>query len=81
MELPSSWEPSHVALTRNLTVPALAAEAVASAAAAAAVLAAAVLAAVAVLAAALEQLAVACPLAAYLLPMTLHAAFAVQGIC
>ncbi len=47
-----------------------------------AVLAAAVLAAAAVvLAAALTHFAAACPLAADLLPTTLHAAFAVQEVC
>ncbi len=84
MDLPSSWEPSHIALACNLTVPALALDA--AEAAAAAVLAAAsvvVLAAasVVVLAASLGQLAAACPLAAGLLPVTIHAAFAVQVTC
>ena len=85
MELSSFWEPSHVALDCDLAVPAPALDA--AAAAAAAVLAAAVLAAavaalaaaVAVLAAALGQLAAANPLADDLLPMTRHAAFAVQA--
>ncbi len=103
--LPSSWEPSHVALACSLTVPAptldaasaasvaaVLAAAVAVLAAAVAVLAAAVLAAAvavlgaavlaaAVFAAALGQLAAACPLAAELLPVTLHVAFAVPEIC
>ena len=88
MELSSFWEPSHVALDCDLAVPAPAHDAAAAAAAAAAaVLAAAVLAAavaalaaaVAVLAAALGQLAAANPLADDLLPMTRHAAFAVQA--
>ncbi len=76
MDLPSSWEPSHIALACNPTVPALALDA--AEAAAAAVLAAA---SVVVLAAALGQLAAACPLAAGLLPVTIHAAFAVQVTC
>ena len=84
MELSSFWEPSHVALDCDLAVPAPAHDAAAAAAAvlAAAVLAAAVAAlaaAVAVLAAALGQLAAANPLADDLLPMTRHAAFAVQA--
>ena len=87
MELSSFWEPSHVALDCDLAVPAPAHDAAAASAAAAAVLAAAVLAAavaalaaaVAVLAAALGQLAAANPLADDLLPMTRHAAFAVQA--
>jgi len=72
MELSSFWEPSHVALDCDLAVPAPAHDAAAAAVAALA-------AAVAVLAAALGQLAAANPLADDLLPMTRHAAFAVQA--
>ena len=77
MELPSSWDPSHAALACNLTVPAPALDAAAAAAAAAVAAAAAAV----VLAAALGHFAAACPSAADLLPVTLHAAVAVQGIC
>ncbi len=88
MELPSFLEPSHVALDCDLAVPAPALDAASAASAAASAAAAAAASAeapaasaVAVLAAALGHFAAACPSAADLLPVTLHAAFAVQGIC